>query len=157
MATLLVYMTSHGCTEKAAGLIRGFLPSKVDVVNLDSDEPPALDLYDTVVIGGSIRIGRIQKRLRRYCEKNQEVLLQKRYGLYICCMYEGEKATEQLRKNYPEPLVNHAAALGLFGGELDFDTMTSFEQMIIRDIIGIRVNVSIFKEEAVKEFVAPLS
>jgi len=157
MATLVIYMTSYGCAEKAARLIRDFIPGKVDLVNLDSAEPLPLDIYDTVVIGGSIRIGRIQKRIWRFCEKNQDVLLQKKTGLYICCMYEGEKAMEQLRKNFPEPVVDHAVSKGLFGGELDFDTMTSFEQMIIRDIIGIRVNVSIFKEEAVKEFVAPLS
>ena len=78
--------------------------------------------------------------------------LQKRIGLYICCMYEGNKSREQLIKNYPELLVKHAIGTGTFGGELDFGTMNAFESMIIKDIIGITVNVSLFNEQTVREF-----
>ena len=152
MATLIVFMTSHGCTEKAAELIRDLLPDEVISVNLENDEAPPLDQFDTVIIGGSIRIGKIQRRIRKFCEKNLDSLLQKRIGLYICCMYEGDKAREQVRKNYPEMLVKHAVGTGVFGGELDFDKMNAFEKMIIKDVIGINVNVSLFNKQAVREF-----
>ena len=152
MKTLIVYMTSHGCAEKAAGIIHDLLPEEVASVNLENDEVPPLDQFDLVIIGGSIRIGKIQKRIRKFCEKNLDQLLQKRIGLYICCMYEDSKAREQLKKNYPEQLLNHANGTGIFGGELDFDKMNAFERMIIKDVIGITVNVSLFNEQAVIEF-----
>ena len=152
MKTLIVYMTSHGCAEKAAEIIRDLLPEEVASVNLENDEVPPLDQFDLVIIGGSIRIGKIQKRIRKFCENNLDQLLKKRIGLYICCMYEDSKAREQLKKNYPEQLLNHSTGTGIFGGELDFDKMNAFERMIIRDVIGITVNVSLFNEQAVIEF-----
>lgn len=152
MKTLILYMTSHGCAGKAADLLRESLPGDVTLVNLEHADPPALENFDAVVIGGSIRIGRIQKKLRRFCDRNLGMLLTKRIGLYICCMYEHDKAREQLRSNYPEALVSHAMVTGTFGGELDFEAMNAVEKMIIRDVIGITVNVSLFREEAVREF-----
>lgn len=157
MKTLILYMTSHGCAGKAAEMLREFLPGDVEQVNLEHSEPPLLDNFDTIIIGGSIRIGSIQKKLRRFCEKNTGMLVTKRIGLYICCMYENEKALEQLRNNYPDPLVRHALATGIFGGELDFEAMNAFEKMIMRDVIGITVNISLFDEKAVKEFALQMS
>jgi menaquinone-dependent protoporphyrinogen oxidase len=145
-------MSSHGCAEKAARLLESLLPGSPGLVNLETQDAPDLSLYDTILIGGSIRIGSIQKRIRKFCEKNLESLLTKRIGLFICCMYEGEKAMDQLRKNFPEAVVIHATATGVFGGELDFNVMNAFEKMIIRDIIGIEVNVSLFDEAAVRKF-----
>ena len=152
MKTLIVYMTSHGCAEKAAGIIHDQLPDKSTAINLENDEIPPLDQFDTIIIGGSIRIGKIQKRIRKFCEKNLDQLVTKRIGLYICCMYEDKKAQEQLMKNFPDSLVNHATETGIFGGELDFEKMNAFETMIIKDVIGITVSVSLFNEQVVVEF-----
>jgi len=152
MKTLLIYMTSHGCAEKAARMITERLPGEVTTVNLESESVPDLEAWENVIIGGSIRIGTLQKRLKKFCDKNLELLLEKRTGLYICCMYEKDKAMDQLRKNFPEPLVKQSVATGHFGGELDFNSMNAFEKMIIKEIIGIEVNVSKFKEEAISEF-----
>jgi menaquinone-dependent protoporphyrinogen oxidase len=160
MNGLIIYMSSHGCASKAASLIlenfNGSPYCAFTLVNLGEDEVPDLSLYDAVIIGGSIRIGTLQKRLKKFVEKNLDHLLRKRIGLFICCMYEGKKAEEQLQQNFPAPLVKHATALGYFGGELNFDVMNAFERMIIKDIIGISVNVSQFNEKAVGQFVSRL-
>ncbi|MFH1295666.1 MAG: flavodoxin domain-containing protein [Bacteroidota bacterium] len=157
MATLLVYMTSHGCTKKAANLIRDLLPGEVRVVNLENSDSPPLDSFDTVIIGGSIRIGTLQKRIKKYCEKNLETLLSKKIGLFICCMFEKEVAMDQLKRNFPEILWQHASALGLFGGELEFEQLNAFERMIINQVANISVDVSSFNEEAVREFAERIS
>ena len=152
MKTLIAYMTSHGCAEKAARLIQHQLPGKPVLFNVENQDIPDLSGFDLIIVGGSIRMGAIQKRIRKFCEKNATFLLEKKIGLYICCMYEGEKAREQFLKNFPEPLVAHATAQGIFGGELDLDALNAFERMIIKEIIGITINVSLFREEAVKSF-----
>jgi len=148
-------MSSHGCAARAAEMIRTGIPGS-EMVTLEDDQNPDLSGYDLIVLGGSIRIGSLQKRLKKFMEKNLTLLLAKKIGLYICCMYEGEKAMQQLRRNFPDSLTGHASALGLFGGELDFGVMNAMETMIIRDIIGISENVSLFREEKVREFVSRL-
>ena len=156
MMTLILYMTSHGCAGKAAGMIRDLLPGEVILINLESSEVPPLDKFDTIIIGGSIRIGTLQKRIKKYCEKNLERLLEKKIGLFICCMFEEEVAMDQLKQNYPEMLWQHASALGLFGGELEFEKLNAFERMIIKQVVNISVDVSKFNEQAVKEFVGKM-
>ncbi len=152
MATLIVYMTSHGCAEKAAGMIRDILPGDVTLINLENVEVPPLEKFDTVIIGGSIRIGSIQKKIRKFCEKNIDQLLTKRTGLFICCMFEGDTAIEQFNGAFPEVLRKNSTATGLFGGELEFEKMNAFERMIIKQVANISVDVSRFKQQAVMEF-----
>ncbi|MBE0648695.1 MAG: flavodoxin domain-containing protein [Bacteroidales bacterium] len=152
MATLIIYMTSHGCAEKAAGMIREMLPGEATLINLENFEPPPLEKFDKVIIGGSIRIGSIQKKIRKFCEKNLEQLLTKKTGLYICCMFEGDTAIEQFNKAFPEPLRKNSIVTGLFGGELEFEKMNAFERMIIKQVANISVDVSKFNQQAVKEF-----
>lgn len=152
MATLIVYMTSHGCAEKAATLIRDQLPGETTLNNLENVEVPPLDKFETVIIGGSIRIGSIQRRIKKFCEKNIDQLLTKRTGLFICCMFEGDTALEQFNGAFPEALRKNCVATGLFGGELEFEKMNSFERMIIKQVANISVDVSKFNAQAVKEF-----
>lgn len=152
MATLIVYMTSHGCAEKAAEMIRDLLPGEVTLINLEKFEVPSLDKFDTVIIGGSIRIGSIQKKIRKFCENNTDQLLLKKTGLFICCMFEGDTALEQFTGAYPEALRKNSLANGLFGGELEFEKMNAFERMIIKQVANISVDVSKFNTRAVREF-----
>ncbi len=133
-------------------MICNLIPGEVSLVNLESDEIPQLDDFQTIILGGSIRIGSIQKRMKKFCEKNLEELLKKKIGLYICCMFEGDTATGQLNGAYPEVLRDHATATGLFGGELEFGKMNVFEKMIIKQVANISVDVSKFNEAAVKKF-----
>jgi len=51
----------------------------------DVREDPDLSTYDHLVIGGSIRIGRVPKELQDYVNKNREVLKPKIRGLYVVC------------------------------------------------------------------------
>jgi menaquinone-dependent protoporphyrinogen oxidase len=156
MATLIIYMTSHGCAEKAAGMIHNLIQGEVTQINLENFETPPLEKFDTVIIGGSIRIGSIQKKIRKFCEKNIDQLLAKKTGLFICCMFEGDTAIEQFNKAFPEPLRKNSIATGLFGGELEFEKMNAFERMIIKQVANISVDVSKFNEQAVKAFAEKL-
>jgi len=145
-------MTSHGCAEKAAVMIRDRIADDVTMINLEDGETPPMEMFNTVIIGGSIRIGKIQKRIRKFCENNLDELLTKRMGLYICCMFEGAPALEQFDAAFPYALREKAIATGLFGGELEFEKMNAFERMIIREVVNISEDVSKFNAGAVREF-----
>lgn len=152
MPTLIVYMSSHGCTEKATLMLRDQLSGEVTLLNLENSGTVPLDNFDRVIIGGSIRIGSIQKKIRKFCENNLDQLMSKKTGLFICCMFEGDTAIDQYNVAFPEALRNHSLAMGLFGGELEFEKMNVFERMIIKQVADISVDVSKFNADAVREF-----
>jgi menaquinone-dependent protoporphyrinogen oxidase len=157
MATLILYMTTHGCTEKAVRILMNHLNDDINLVNLEGVADPDLSLYDRVIIGGSIHMGEIQKGLKKYCERNLPELLKKKIGLILCCMFEGDVAKKQFEEAYPEALRNHAAATGLFGGEISFDKMNVLEKLIVKKVAKIDQDVSKLNQLAIKEFAQKIS
>lgn len=152
MSMLIVYATRHGCTEKAANSLVENLGGDVSAINLKENKNPDLTKAETIIVGGSIHAGRIQGKIKNFCNKNIDILKQKRLGLFLCCMEEGEKAQEQFDNAYPAELREHASATGLFGGEFNFDMMNFLERFIIKKIAGTAENVSKIKEEQIKKF-----
>jgi len=157
MGTLIVYMSKHGCAEKAARIIAEALGGDVTVVDLASKDPIDLSRYETVIIGGSIYLGSLQKGLRKFCEKNLSTLLTKRIGLFICCMNQNDAARKHYEAVYNESLRSRAAAAGIFGGELDFEKLSLIEKSVIAQVVNITASVSRFDEAAVREFAAKFS
>jgi menaquinone-dependent protoporphyrinogen oxidase len=157
MRTLIIYATSHGCTAEAAAVIRERLGE--GCIALDVKDDPGIDLgvFDAVVAGGSIHAGRVQRRLRKFLEANAPALMEKRLGLYLCCMYEGEKAQEQFENAFPASLREHATARGFFGGVLDFERMNFIERAIVRKVEGVTETVRKVDEAAIEEFAGAMA
>ena len=156
MSTLIVYVSSHGCTEKAAQMLAEQLKDEVTLVNMKKSSRPDLSSYDTIIIGGSIHAGRIQGRVKRFCRAHPDTLKQKRLGLFLCCMEEGDNAQKQFDEAYPAELRTHAAATGLFGGEFNFDRMNFIQKAIIKKVAGTTENVSKIKKDNIHQFAAIL-
>jgi len=157
MSTIIAYVTSHGCTEKAAQMLAEQLKDEVNLVNLKKSSRPDLSAFDTIIIGGSIHAGRIQGRVKRFCQDHLDTLKQKRLGLFLCCMEEGDTAQKQFDEAFPAELRTHAAAAGLFGGEFDFDKMNFIQRAIIKKIAGTSENVSKIKKDNIHQFAAALN
>ena len=113
-------------------MLQEHLSGDVALVNLKNKRNPDISSHDTIIVGGSIHAGTVQKGIQRFCEKNREMLLQKTLGLYLCHMQEDETAQKQFEGAYPEDLRAHAAAKGLFGGEFDFKKKNFIERKIVR-------------------------
>lgn len=134
--TLIVYASKHGAVEKCARELFRLMDGKVDICNLNQREfIPDLTKYDSIIIGGSIHYGKIQKVLADFCVKHEEELMGAELGLFISCMYSGEKAQQQLDNAYPERLNRHAVARDYFGGEADFKKMKFWERIITKQMI----------------------
>ena len=56
----------------------------IQIVDLALEKVPNLSPYDTVLVGGSIHSGRIQKKVGQFCEALIEQLLTKKVGLFMC-------------------------------------------------------------------------
>jgi menaquinone-dependent protoporphyrinogen oxidase len=150
--TLIAYATRYGCTRKAAEALRERLGGEVALVDLKDDGDPDPGPFDAVIVGGSIQAGSVQKRVRAYCETRSGLLLGKRLGLYLCCMYEGDVAAKQLADAFPETLRNHATASGLFGGELDFEKVGFVARLVVKKVAGVAESVFKFDDQAVAAF-----
>ncbi|MBN1364978.1 MAG: flavodoxin domain-containing protein [Syntrophaceae bacterium] len=156
MSTIIIYTTRHGCTEKCALKIKDMLPDQTDMVNLKKTRSLDLSNYDMIIIGGSIHMGKVQKKVKNFTLRNSDILKNKKLGLFLCCMETGENADTQFNNAFPEDLRKHAAATGLFGGEFNLDKMNFIEKSMIKKIANIETSISRISEENIKVFVARL-
>jgi menaquinone-dependent protoporphyrinogen oxidase len=99
--------------------------------NLAKDEKASLDDYDCIVVGGSIYAGRIHSKVARFCERNMDVLLGKKLGLFLCCA-DLAKVEEQMATAFDERLREHAVAVEHFGYEYNLEKMNFVVRRIIR-------------------------
>ena len=131
MRTLIIYATHYGSAEICANQLAGLIGGEVYTHNLDQSPHPDPAGFDQVIVGGSIYIGRIQPAVIQYLAAHQAVLLQKKLGLYICCLYSGSKAEEEMTAAFPPEIFAHASAKGIFGGSLFFRKMKWLEKKIV--------------------------
>ena len=59
MSILIAYATRYGCAEKFAKMLAEKLTGEVDLCNLVNDKQIDPASYDTVIVGGSMYMGRI--------------------------------------------------------------------------------------------------
>jgi len=152
MKTIIIYATSHGCTEKAVKELAEKLTGEVITVDLKNTHSPSLSGYSRVIIGGSIHAGKIQKVVREFCNANLDLLKTMEIGLFICCMYEPEIAMEQIKNAFPEELHQMAKTEAIFGGEFNFEKMNFVEKMLVKKIAGVNESVSKIDHLSIERF-----
>lgn len=157
MKTAIVYMSKHGTTEKVVNIISEHLNlNRIDIFNLRNNKTPDLRNYDFVIIGGSIHVGKIQKRVRQFCIDHANILLEKKLGLFLCCMEVGEKANLQFENAFPAELRQHAFYTGLMGGECLIDKMNFFERSLAKIAFGDPEKYPKLNDEAINTLLQEL-
>ncbi len=154
--SIIIYTTQHGATERVAKLIKDNLADTPELCNLHKNKPD-LSAYNTVIIGGSIHAGKIQKRLIKFMQKKQDELLKKELGLYLSCMHTGETAENQFNENFPEPLRKHAKATSIVGGAFDFDRMNFMEKAIVKKVANVTNSVNKIDAKEIKKFIETMN
>ena len=155
--TIIIYQSRSGTTEKAAKLLAEKLGTDPLILNLKNKKAPSLDGYQKIIIGGSIRASMIQSGIKKFIEKNIEILKTRELGLFLCCMEEGETGQKQFDDSYPEDLRLMAKATGLLGGEFDFDKLNFLEKGIIKKVAKVTESVSNMKYQAIEDFAADMN
>lgn len=158
MKNIIIFATKYGCAEKAANLIKEKLEGQTLLVNIMKDAVPSLDEYDTVILGGSIYVGRIQKELTGYITANVSQLLQKCIGLFICAGSPDVAArAKELESVFPREIYEHAICKEVLGYEINFEKMNFFDRIILRMVKGDKENVSEFSKEKVESFASAMA
>ena len=128
---LIAYATKTGSTAHCADLLaaaleKAGLPEPV-IADLSAGRPdPAA--FDGIVVGGSIRAGRLH--LTRYAK----TLAGKPFAFFLCNAAD-EQTETLIRENLPEPLLRNACCTASFGGSLELDKQTGFDRLIVRAIL----------------------
>lgn len=153
MKTAILYTTKYGSVRKAAEILKEKLSGESLFADIANEPVPSLDGYDTVILGGSVYIGRIQKKLSAYIQKNLDILLTKRIGVFLCAgATENEQQEKELKEAYPSGLYDHALARGVLGYSYDFDKMRFFDRFIVSKILGDTKSVSAFYDDKITQF-----
>jgi menaquinone-dependent protoporphyrinogen oxidase len=153
MSYLIVYMSRHGTTAKVVDmLVEKLGQENTRCVNLEQEDAPSLNDFQTIIIGGSVRAGTIQRDLREFCSRNFETLIKKRLGLFMCFMNYDLQDVE-FEDSFPQDLRAHAVAKGLVGGEFLLERMSMLERLAVKKVKGIEESVSRLDYNAIDEFI----
>ena len=129
MNTLIVYASQYGYGAECANQLHALLPGGATLVDLTKATKVDLNGYDTVIVGGSVYMGKAMRQTIDFCAANESVLQQKKLGLFLCCGLP-QNFDQSLAASFSEPLRKHATASGCFGGELRLSKMKPMHKMI---------------------------
>jgi len=132
MKTLIIYASKYGFTADCAKALEEKLPGEITRIDIDKpDQGLDLEQFDAIVIGASVYIGKISKRVRAFCEENLNLLLRKRIGIFLCCGLV-DQVGEALTGNFPAALLAHASSVQVFGGEARPEKMGFADKLILK-------------------------
>lgn len=155
--TAIIYMSKHGTTKKVALLIKELLMVEdINLIDLELQNRVDLTHCERVIIGGSIHKGQIQKPIQNFCRQHAGVLTSKKLGLFLCCMYDGEKAAEQFNNAFPEEILAVAQSKALLGYELYYEKMNMVERALTKKITGNTESISHINQQELNRFIEEL-
>lgn len=158
MKSIIIYATRYGCAAEVAKLVQKGLERDCMLVNIMTEKVPPLDSFDTVILGGSIYIGKVQKELTAFVKENLKQLLSKNIGLFLCAgAPKQDDRDKELQTAFPSELLAHAAAKDVLGYAFTFEKMRFFDRLIMKKIKGDAVSTSNFFDEPISQFVKALA
>lgn len=130
MKVLIVYSSRHGVSKRACEMLKEKLDRFATVEIYDvNDAPPSPEGYDVAVVGGSVRMTKISKKLKTYIRTHGEALKNMNSAAFLCCGYTNnfdDYVTTELPSDLHFPLGVHC-----FGGELKPDKIRGFDKILV--------------------------
>ena len=157
MNTLVAYVSKYGATQKCVYLLEKELKGEVTLMDLSKKDRFDLSPFDAMVIGGPVFMGKIHKKVSAYCKENLVALQEKRLGLFICGMAEGDALTKEIETNFPTELLEKAEVKTSFGGEFSLGKMGFFSKVIVKKVAKVTEDISALREDAIHDFAAVMN
>ena len=152
MKNLILYSTKYGSVGKTASMLAEKLVGDTDIRNIN-DGAPGLDNYDTIILGGSIYVGKIQNEIKFYMDDNLDKLLAKNIGLFVNAGEPDEsEMKKQFENSFPKELLDKAIAIDVFGHAVDITKVTFIEKILLRLLKKIKDSYSDFFEDKINKF-----
>lgn len=134
MKILIAYSSKHGTTAECATMLADRLTNgnEIDLIDMKWQSPVSAEYYDVVILGSSVRMGRVSKKIKRYIKDNTAALKKKSCAVFLCCGFPDE-FDEYVELQFPmtfEPSHGYHC----FGGELKPEKVKGIEKLIVRAI-----------------------
>ncbi|MDD3520978.1 MAG: flavodoxin domain-containing protein [Actinomycetota bacterium] len=124
MNILIAYASRYGTTAKCAKILEEKLTEKghkVTVADIKENKNINPAIYDRVAVGGSFVAFRMNSFVKKFVKRNLKTLLSKKVGVFMCGadnIWE-----EEIKKGFPEELLDKAIAKAYFGYEMNWEKM----------------------------------
>jgi menaquinone-dependent protoporphyrinogen oxidase len=151
MKTLILYATKYGSTEKIAKLLAEKIPN-CTIQNVKKDNKINWDEWDSIILGGSIYVGKMQKKITLFCQENEAKILAKKVGLFTCAMNIEAHSQKEWEQFFSKKLVDNCNVMMCLGGEFQFDKMNFVEKAIVKKVAKISQSTSKIDLNAIEEF-----
>ncbi|QYJ79556.1 menaquinone-dependent protoporphyrinogen IX dehydrogenase [Shewanella acanthi] len=140
---LIIFSTVHGQTRKITNQLAGQLKDLGNsVVIADIKSAPALDSFDKIIIGASIRHGKHNPALYEFIQQHEKQLTEKVNGFFSVSLVarKPEKNTPETNP-YMQAFLTKTTwrpqLLQVFGGNLNYQGYNTIDRNIIRFIMWI--------------------
>lgn len=132
MKVLVVYATKNGASKEAAQILSDALCKRADVTLVDANDPlPSPSEFDVAVVGGSIRMGKLNSKLKRYIKENKGILSSMNSAAFICCGI-GKDFDDYKVMQLPKD-VSFSLGVHYFGGQLKPDRIKGkIDKLIVK-------------------------
>lgn len=149
MKVLVLYTTRGGASERCAQMLKEKIEDICEVTLCNArkaesyEKLPSVMDHDVVVIGGSVRFGRIDKRLRGYLKANIDSISAKPSAFFFCCGFPSE-IDDYTETQLPRE-IKFSLGVYCFGGEMKPEKLKGMDKFIVKMIRG-HINSQDFEE-----------
>ncbi len=119
--------TTAECAERLSKLLSGLSVTVADL----SAQMPQVENFDIVVLGSSVRFGKLLPPMRRFLKEKTAALSEKHVGLFLCCGLAHEYE-DYMTRLFPRTLFDRAFRALYFGGSLKTAGVPFFDQLFLR-------------------------
>ena len=132
MKVLIIYASRTGVTKRCVEMLAARLASDAIKTDIFSAEQtlPSPDGYDVCIIGGSIRMGALNKKIKKYMKANTEALNSMHTALFLCCGLS-ENVDDYITLQIPKHIIP-SLDIHYFGGEIKPDKVKGFDKLVLR-------------------------
>lgn len=158
MKILIAFASRYGTTEKCARLLGDVLSKEmhaVDIVDLSLKKSVVIKDYNAVVVGGSFLMFRMNPLVQRFVNTNLNELLKIRTCVFM--VGADDKWEEEIKKGFPETLLNNSTVKGYFGYEMLWDKMNPFFRGMAQKSYNTTENVSKIDNDSIEKFAIELT
>lgn len=131
MNILIVYATRGGVSRRCAEMLGEQLQehNTVTVCNIE-DGVPSPDDFDVAVIGGSIRMGKWNKKLKSYLKAHRATLERMPSAVFICCGFPAD-LEDYIETQLPRRMT-FSLGVHCFGGEIKPEKQKGLDKLVLK-------------------------
>lgn len=152
MKTLIVYASAYGISKRISEKLCEDLGGDVALLNLRQDKAPQLSNYERIIIGSSVKSGKLEKAIYNFCSKHHNEMKELVLGLFVCSSETNEVDARQNLEAFPEQLLFSARSTAVFKAQLNVETSGFIRRLLVKNFTLKKNRSKLIDSEAVYQF-----